>query len=312
MDMGNQYGGSGATGTTGAWSGGTTGTEDQGVLDQAQQKAGEVVEQVQEKAGLVAGQVRQQATTQLDQGRVQAGNTLEAVTAAIRQTGQQLREQDQGAIAQYADRAADQVERVYGYLGNRNVNEIINDVERLARREPALFLGAAFAVGLLAARFLKSSGGQAPGPGAGAMTGTRDWDRGAGYGGYAGSTGAGYGSQGYGYDQGDSARYGSQGGYSGAGSPAVISRGAGYGAGTIRSAGYGAGATGSSGYGAGITEDAEYDTGLPGTGTTGGQDYASDVTGSGTGYTSQIYGRGDGDGEVTGANGTGRASDATG
>jgi hypothetical protein len=33
----------------------------------------------------------------------------------------------------------------------------MNDAQRLARRQPALFVGGAFAVGLLGARFLKSS-----------------------------------------------------------------------------------------------------------------------------------------------------------
>jgi hypothetical protein len=37
------------------------------------------------------------------------------------------------------------------------VGELIGDVEQFARRSPALFLGGAFALGVLAARFVKSS-----------------------------------------------------------------------------------------------------------------------------------------------------------
>ena len=321
MDMSNRYGDSADMGTTGAWSGSTTGTGDQGVVEQAQEKAGQVVEQVQEKASQVAGQVRQQATTQLDSTREQAGNTLEAITSAIRQTGRQLREQDQGAIAQYTDVAADQVERFYGYLGSRNVNQIVGDVERFARREPALFLGAAFAVGLLAARFLKSSGQQAQNQNTGYTSGTRDQEYGRGYGGYTGRSGADYGSQGYNSAGSRGAGYGSQGygaggqggdgvagsdagitagGYGvGLGSGAVVSGGADY------SAGYGAGTTGA-GYGAGTT-GGDY-----GTSGVGEPDYASDIATAGTGYSSQVYGLGDPTDDLTSAAGTGRNSDATG
>ena len=42
-------------------------------------------------------------------------------------------------------------------LKNKDVTELLNDAQRLARRQPALFVGGAFALGLLGARFLKSS-----------------------------------------------------------------------------------------------------------------------------------------------------------
>jgi hypothetical protein len=44
------------------------------------------------------------------------------------------------------------------YLREADLRTIGQDVERLARERPAVVFGAAFAVGLLAARFLKSGG----------------------------------------------------------------------------------------------------------------------------------------------------------
>ena len=35
--------------------------------------------------------------------------------------------------------------------------ELVNEVQRFARRQPALFVGSAFAIGVIGARFLKSS-----------------------------------------------------------------------------------------------------------------------------------------------------------
>jgi hypothetical protein len=68
-----------------------------------------------------------------------------------------LREQQHETIAGYVDSAADQIERFSQNLKNKDVGELVNDAQRLARRQPALFVGSAFAIGLLGARFFKSS-----------------------------------------------------------------------------------------------------------------------------------------------------------
>ena len=79
------------------------------------------------------------------------------VQAALRETGQQLRNQGQGPVADYADKAADQVERFAGYLRENDVDSLLNDGRNFARRNPAVFLGGAATLGFLATRFLKSS-----------------------------------------------------------------------------------------------------------------------------------------------------------
>jgi hypothetical protein len=42
-------------------------------------------------------------------------------------------------------------------LQHKDVREFLADLQRFARRQPAVFIGAAFAVGVISARFLKSS-----------------------------------------------------------------------------------------------------------------------------------------------------------
>jgi hypothetical protein len=59
--------------------------------------------------------------------------------------------------AQYGNSLADKVEQLSSYLDRKEVGELIHDIEYFARRNPALFIGGAFALGLLGARFLKSS-----------------------------------------------------------------------------------------------------------------------------------------------------------
>jgi hypothetical protein len=180
---------------TSSWreaSGGTESGGISGVVSQAKEGAGNVVGQVQETAGDVAGQVKQQAVTRLSEGKDRASSTLGQVAEAIRQTGTSLSEGDQPELAQYAGRAASQVERLSTYLQNRDVDDIIIEVQRFARRQPGIFLGGALALGLLGARFLKSSSRSAQDAQA------SQWDSanlgtGSGY-----STGTGSGSYGYG------------------------------------------------------------------------------------------------------------------
>jgi hypothetical protein len=83
------------------------------------------------------------------------------VQTALRETGQLLRKLGQGSVAQYADEAADQVERFSGYLRETDVDEIVDEARGFARRRPAVFLGGAVALGFLATRFLKSSSQEA-------------------------------------------------------------------------------------------------------------------------------------------------------
>jgi hypothetical protein len=52
---------------------------------------------------------------------------------------------------------AQQVEQVANYLRNKDARAMRTDLENLARRQPALMLGGALLLGLMGARFIKSS-----------------------------------------------------------------------------------------------------------------------------------------------------------
>jgi len=110
----------------------------------------------QSDGGLV-DRVRQGATAQLSTQKDRATDGLGSLAQAVRQSTQPFRENNQDAIAQYIERAADQLEQFSTRLRQRDVNELVEDVQQFARRQPAVFIGAAFAVGMVAARFLKSS-----------------------------------------------------------------------------------------------------------------------------------------------------------
>jgi hypothetical protein len=121
--------------------------------------AAHAVDQAKQNAGQVVDQMREQASNRLVGQIGQTSEGLHSASEALRSVGQQLRQNAQAPapIAQYADKAADQVERVSTYLRDKDLDRIVDDVERFARHNPATFIGGAFALGLLASRFLKST-----------------------------------------------------------------------------------------------------------------------------------------------------------
>ncbi len=120
----------------------------------------EIADQARQTADNVVGAVQQQAVSRLDKQKEHAAEELASVAGTVRQMGDQLKQPEHGAVAQYAahygDVAADQLQQISGYLRQHDVKQLVREVESFARREPLLFTGGAFVLGLMGARFLKS------------------------------------------------------------------------------------------------------------------------------------------------------------
>lgn len=101
------------------------------------------------------GRMRERAAAQLSAQKNLLSNGLGNVATAARQSTQHLRERQHDAVAQYVDRAADGLDRFSTRLRERDVNEIMSDVGRAARKQPALFVGTAVALGVVAARLVQ-------------------------------------------------------------------------------------------------------------------------------------------------------------
>jgi uncharacterized phage infection (PIP) family protein YhgE len=112
--------------------------------------------EVKHLAGDVAEGVKKAAELKVDAGKDFAAEQLGAFAGALRETGRQLRQGESG-LTEYVEKAARSVDGVSTYLQTRTLSQLISDVEGYARREPAVFLGGAFFVGLLGGRFLKSA-----------------------------------------------------------------------------------------------------------------------------------------------------------
>lgn len=118
----------------------------------------------------------------LEQQTGRAADQLGSVAAALHKAADEL-SRENSVAAQYAVQAAERVDDMADMLRNATMDDMLHRVEGFARRQPEMFLGAAFAAGFLAARFIKSSGEQA-----------RYGSQRAGYGAMSG------GDQGYGRD----------------------------------------------------------------------------------------------------------------
>jgi hypothetical protein len=134
---------------------GTEGPEgaEGGAREQIRQARDRVVDQA--KSTLQSAKT--QAGSTLSQGRRQAADRLGGIGSAFHRTGEQLRGEDQAPFADVADSIGRQVDRVADYLRESDGRTMLRDLEGLARRQPALVFAGAFALGVVAARFLKSS-----------------------------------------------------------------------------------------------------------------------------------------------------------
>ena len=124
------------------------------LTEEAKQMATNAVGQVKDVASNAVGQVKQQATARIDSQKDRAIGKITDVANAVRAAGDSI---DEGPLPDLAERAADGIEGLANYFKNRTIGDLVGEVERFGRREPAIFLGASFALGLLGGRFLKSS-----------------------------------------------------------------------------------------------------------------------------------------------------------
>lgn len=125
--------------------------------ERGQAREGDLPTRVQEQASETADRARQKARENLADQKERATSQIDSVTSALHATSSNLRDEHQDSIAGFVDSAADQLERVSSYVRSRSVGELMDDIQDAARREPALFIGGAAMLGIVGARFLKSS-----------------------------------------------------------------------------------------------------------------------------------------------------------
>jgi len=146
--------------------------------DRAKEQVQEQAQVAQEKMQETADTVRSRVREQVDQRSTQAGGQVRSTADALRSTSQQLREQGKDGPARMTERAAEQAEKVGGWLEQSDADRILHDVEDFGRRQPMAVAAIGLALGFAASRFLKASSRTRytqVGAGAGATRG--GWER---------------------------------------------------------------------------------------------------------------------------------------
>jgi uncharacterized protein YjbJ (UPF0337 family) len=126
--------------------------------DTARQAVHDLTDKAKEQASGLADKAKETASEHLSDGKEKATGVLSDAAEALHSVGDTLRDNDQDAFARYADMAAGQVQQFTDAIRGRSVGELLDEAEDFARREPALFLGGAFLLGIFGARFLKAAG----------------------------------------------------------------------------------------------------------------------------------------------------------
>jgi hypothetical protein len=86
-----------------------------------------------------------------------AAEGLDSAAGAVNAVGDRLRENNLGELSQYTDQAADQIEKLATWLRTTTPEEIAHDIEDFAKKQPAVFVAGALALGLIGVRFLRST-----------------------------------------------------------------------------------------------------------------------------------------------------------
>lgn len=115
---------------------------------------------IKDKAADLASNAKRQIGNQYEQRVSGVMGEVNHLATALRRVATELRD-DQGAVmaAAVADHLAMRLEAIHGNVGNKRFDDVIDDVESFARRNPGTFMGICAGIGFMASRFLKSSGG---------------------------------------------------------------------------------------------------------------------------------------------------------
>lgn len=131
------------------------GTENLG--EELEGAASEATETVQQAADGLTQNFREQITGQVTAQQERAVDTLETVALLLQQAGEHARKEENETIAQYADKASEQVERLSNSIRDKELDQLLSDSKQFAQQQPGLLVGGALLAGFLGARFLRSS-----------------------------------------------------------------------------------------------------------------------------------------------------------
>lgn len=113
--------------------------------------------QMRHQAGESTRRLKEQGQTAFSQQKVRVAEEIEHFGAAAHEAANKLEQEDDRNVAHYLHLAADQLDGAARYVRESDMNRLMDDAGRMARRRPEVFFGGMFLAGITLARFLKAS-----------------------------------------------------------------------------------------------------------------------------------------------------------
>ncbi len=101
--------------------------------------------------------LKEKAKPMMAKRKNELADQIKDTAEVLRETAENLIQHDKSRGGEYAHKAAERLDRYSMYLQNNSVDTIVDDIQRFGRERPWVTIGAAFLLGVAAARFLKSS-----------------------------------------------------------------------------------------------------------------------------------------------------------
>ena len=117
----------------------------------AVEKAKEVARDAKQRGASLVDAVSEKASLAAEAQKDSLAGQLESVARAVHSTGEQL-EGQQDWIAHLVERGAAELRGLANTLRTNDLQSLLGELEGLARRQPALFVGASMAAGFALAR----------------------------------------------------------------------------------------------------------------------------------------------------------------
>jgi gas vesicle protein len=133
---------------------------------QTQERASEMITQATEQTTQMVSDVKEQVTTSFTEQRDRAIGGLEALANVLREAGQNLGKaakeasggtQTPAMLGPIVEEAADRLAQSATFLRDKDMAGLLEEAQNLARKQPMLFMGAMFGIGVVGSRLLKGA-----------------------------------------------------------------------------------------------------------------------------------------------------------
>jgi gas vesicle protein len=126
-------------------------------------KVRETKETLKSKTKEIVEQAKQRGEEYVEQNKERAAQRIGGVGETIRQSAERLEKENDPNIAHYTRLVAEKLEGAASFIRERDLTQLRQEGEDIARRHPAAFFGGMFVAGLAVSRFFKASAEHAMG-----------------------------------------------------------------------------------------------------------------------------------------------------